>query len=447
MTINPSSDDQHPSAEAPAKSLYAVPGNGDDLRKALNWGIRNDIGMRCGKDFRPISSMENVVAGLSTPLWQGVLALNEFSGVIEKRKPPPFATNACAGEWLDIDDAELTLWLQRQHDLHATDGDIAKGVLHIASSNRYHPIRERLQALTWDGDDRLTMMLPEYFGAPFAGDLAPWQDREKYIRAVGTRWMIGAVSRIFAPGSKFDYVLILEGPQRRYKSTSLRVLALEDHWCLDTPIAIGTKDAYEAIRAKWIVEIAEWESMNRAEAAAAKAFISSPQDHYRASYGRRAATILRQCVFAGTTNADQYLKDDTGNARFLPVTIGTIDISRLRRDREQLWAQAVHLYRQGEPCQLTHDELGWAAGEQEDRYIGDSYESIIATWARGRLEFTIVEVLGDALKLETAKQTKAEQTRVGACLKRLGWRRKRVRASGGSLEYRYVRADTAEVSQ
>src|SRR5581483_7104435 len=180
-----------------------------------------------------------------------------------------------------------------------------------------HPVKAYLHALLWDGVQRVDTWLSAYLGA---------EDTE-YARAVGSRWLISAVARIYRPGVKADCCLILEGPQGIKKSTALRTLAGE--YFTDELADLGSKDAALQIRGVWIVEISELDSLARSEIASIKAFMSRTADRFRPPFGKRVVECPRQCVFAGTVNHTEYLRDETGARRFWPVLCGTIDIEAL----------------------------------------------------------------------------------------------------------------------
>jgi putative DNA primase/helicase len=302
----------------------------------------------------------------------------------------------------------------------------------VSRDNRVHPIKDYLSALKWDGTCRINEWLMKYLGAVtnHGGDC------RGYLGNIGSWWLMGAVARIFSPGCRFDYVLIFEGKQGAYKSTALRILGGE--WTLDTPILIGDKDAYQALRGKWIVELAELDSLNKAEATRAKAFFSSPIDSYRPSYGRRVIDVPRQCVFSGTTNEEAYLRDGTGNRRFWPVNATTIKPDELRAIRDQLWAEAVYRYQQGEQYWPTQAHEDMFEVQQSLRLIEDPWESLIAQWlAQPEIAIqvstqgiTTLQVLRDAIDIDPAKMDeRAMQMRVAKALRNLGLKRRQVSAS------------------
>src|ERR1019366_3150309 len=205
----------------------------------------------------------------------------------------------------------------------------------VAREHPFHPVRDYLNSLKWDGVKRIDDWLGPYLGA----------DPSDYVRGVGSKWLIGAVARIREPGCKNDTCLILEGEQGTLKSTALRTLT--DPWFTDDIAELGTKDSALQLRGVWLIELSELASMHPSEISRTKAFMSRNTDRFRPPFGRRPIEVPRECFFAGTVNQSAYLRDETGGRRFWPVKRGAINIAELRRDRDQLWAEAVHQYGAG----------------------------------------------------------------------------------------------------
>jgi putative DNA primase/helicase len=256
----------------------------------------------------------------------------------------------------------------------------------------------------------------------------PSEKYAAYLRSVGSKWLIAAVARIYRPGCKADYVIIFEGPQGIGKSTCCRILA-GDGWFADEIADLGTKDSAQDLRGKWIVELAEVAALRRGEIERVKAFVSRNVDHYRPSYGRRSMDFPRQCVFAGTTNADAYLADETGNRRFWPVKVTGLQLDALVRDRDQLWAEAVSRFRAGESWWLDQEVEAFAAEEQEQRRQGDPWEEPILDWLgrQTKAEHTVAEILQGALVREVGDWTQRDMNRVVRCLRANGYERVQVR--------------------
>jgi len=215
---------------------------------------------------------------------------------------------------------------------------------------------------------------------------------ELHSRAVGARWLISAVARIFRPGAKADCCLILEGPQGIRKSTALRTIAGE--YFTDELADLGSKDAAMQTRGVWIIELSELDNLSHAEVARIKAFMSRTTDRFRPPYGMRLVESPRQCVFAGTVNHSSYLRDETGGRRFWPVVCGQIDVDALAGDRDQLWAEAKARFESGSAWWLdTIDLVQLATDQQEARYEGDPWEEVIGPWLENKESTTISELL------------------------------------------------------
>ena len=373
---------------------------------------------------RILPVLANAIAAFRhAPDWGGVLAFNEFGFGTVVLKPAPWGV-VPNGEWTDHEDRLATEWLQRQGILVSVEV-AGQAVQTAARDHPFHPIRTYLQGLEWDGVERVDRWLSSYLGA---------EDTE-YSRAVGSRWLISAVARIFRPGAKADCCLILEGPQGIRKSTALRTLA--GQYFTDELADLGSKDAAMQTRGVWIIELSELDSLSHSEVARIKAFMSRTTDRFRPPYGMRLVESPRQCVFAGTVNHSTYLRDETGGRRFWPVACGRIDVDALAHDRDQLWAEAKERFDAGAVWWLESAELiRMATDQQIDRYEGDPWEEVIAPWLEGHPSVSISEVLEKCLQKAHALWTQTDKNRAARCLRALGWERYRER-HGSRLEWRY----------
>jgi predicted P-loop ATPase len=268
----------------------------------------------------------------------------------------------------------------------------------------------------------------KYLGAP---------DTE-FVRAVSGMFLIAGVARILRPGCKADCVLVLEGPQGILKSTALKTLA--GPWFTDELADLGTKDAAQQLSGVWIIEMSEMEGVERGQVNRIKSFVSRSVDRYRPPYGHRTIEQPRQCVFAGTVNHDEYLRDETGGRRFWPVQCTNIDIEGLASVRDQLWAEARDRYQADEAWWLNTERLQTAAAEeQRDRYQSDPWQDPICKYLLGKDEVTIEEILERELRigidhhgnLNPGKWSQGDKNRVARCLRHEGWDRKQVRRANG----------------
>lgn len=232
-------------------------------------------------------------------------------------------------------------------------------LLMLAERNVTNPLTEWLSGLTWDGTTRVEQLFPRYFKTA----------DDDYTRAVSVCFMIGAIKRAFEPGCKFDTMPVLKGKQGKSKSTGIKALFGAD-WFSDADLNLRDKDAAVMLQGKWVHEFAELQGMTRAEVSAMKAFFSRGEDRLRPAYGRSVIALPRRCVFIGTVNEGGYLRDQTGNRRYWPLEVGgedgeaMVDVEAIKADREQLWAEAVAMYRSGVSADLA-PHLWELAGERQ----------------------------------------------------------------------------------
>ena len=375
----------------------------------------------------PKACLQNALIALEhASEWQVVLGFDESTLRVVARASPPWPSRAVPFPWSDQDDVRAAAWMQ-QHGIMVSKEVVGQAVQTVARKFTFHPIRDYLNELVWDAIPRMDDFLTLYLGV----------ESSDYVRAVGRKFLIGAVARVFRPGCKNDTCLVLEGPQGTLKSTALKVMAGE--WFTDEIADLGSKDAALQLRGAWIVELAELDAMSRAETSRIKAFMSRSTDRFRPPYGRHVIEVPRESVFAGTVNHEAYLKDETGGRRFWPIRCGLVRVADLRRDRDQLWAEAVVRFKAGESWWIDSRELKeWAADEQKQRYEEDPWQPIIATYIQDRPYVTSEQILGQCLKKQPAMWSQLDKIRIARCFRALGWTRKRApKDEEGSRAWRY----------
>lgn len=344
--------------------------------------------------------------------WKGRLRFDAFRQQFTVDQQP----------WSDSATIELKAWLER----HWIEGEVKTATVYeaveaVAYRHAYHPVKDYLIGLVWDGIERCSTFFSDFCGTP----LTP------YSEAVARSLFISAVARMLTPGCKVDTMIVLEGAQGIGKSKLVQALFATD-WHMEITEAPGGLDFYQSLRGKWIGEFAELSAFGKTDQNRIKQALSSTSDTYRASYARHAATYLRQFIFIGNTNRKEYLADETGARRYLPITCTEIYPDAVASIRDQLWAEAVVRFHRGEKWWEIPD----AEREQDARYQQDAWEEVIADWLRGRQKVTVSEVMNQCLELKIERQGRSEQTRVGHILHRLQWHKKQ--ASSGDRHRFYV---------
>ena len=309
-----------------------------------------------------------------------------------------------------------------------SDNTVEKAVRSYAYKHKRNCLVNWLDSLhlRWDGKTRLDNWLINYCGA----------EDDVYVQEAGRCWLLGAVSRAYSPGCKFDNCLILEGKQGIGKTTALEILS--NGWVVQLK-TFNDEKAIENIQGKWIIEIEELDAFNRSETDTIKSFISARKDTYRVKYNKHSEDRLRTCVFAGTTNKNNYLQDETGARRFWPVWCNQIDLEALARDRDQILAEAVHRYKEGESVLMNKEAAALALENQSARYQGHSWEEIISEYCEDKEEVTRQEIYEKALGIDPQQWDRGKDTTIGKIMSHLGWQRKQRRING-SKQSVYVRA-------
>lgn len=321
------------------------------------------------KSGKLLCNIANIILILENdPALAGHIVHDLFTGMDSAKDGLPWNKNA--NQWTDTDDANLRVWLEKHYDITGKE-KIADALTAVLTRHSYHPIRDYLNGLTWDGVPRLDRIIIDYMGA---------EDSE-LNRAMSRKHFVAAVARVFNPGCKYDYCLIMSGAEGIGKSTLLRVMG--GRWFNDSITTLEGKEGMEQLRRAWVVELGELSSIKRSDVEQVKAHLSKQVDIYRAAYARRVLEHPRQCVFCGTTNEALFLKGDTGNRRFWVIPV-VAELRKykdwseaIRRDRDQLWAEAVHYYKLGEPLYLS-EELEAQAKQRQQDFNDDNDDPIVA---------------------------------------------------------------------
>lgn len=308
------------------------------------------------------------------------------------------------------------------------DAEAAKAIEFVSSRNGFHPVRDFLNALAWDGIRRLDHVARQILRA------SPESDEEAALVALLLRrWFLSLVARPFEPGCKVDNALILQGAQGIGKSSFFREIARE--WFSDTEMALD-KDAMMQLRGAWIYEWAELENVTRRhEESRVKAFLTSREDKYRPPFGRAPITVKRSGVIVGTTNREDFLHDPSGSRRFWVVPVGAVDLEHLRSHREQLLAEAVSAYRVREPWWLSEAEED-ARERLAARFADvDPWESDVLGYSEKQEHVRTRDVLLDVLGLTLDKVDRRADMRVAGILRRHGYVPRQARLDGQKGRY------------
>jgi putative DNA primase/helicase len=346
----------------------------DDFGESFNEDADNSWLGKLQVDRRgiPLPSIDNALLILRhDPALKGLFALNKFDIREIATRDMPWRKITIVNQFLkDSDDSALRHYFEKRYSFRNRQA-VQDALAINVEQNAFHPVKNYLSNLSWDGATRIDTLLIDYLGA---------SDSE-FTRQVIRKVMVAAVKRIYHPGAKFDYVLTLVGPQGAGKSTFVQKIGMS--WYSDSFGTIQGKEAYDSIQGVWIMEMGELAGLRKAEMETIKHFISKCEDRYRVAYGKRTETFPRQCIFIGTTNNREFLNDPTGNRRFWPVDVAVKDTVRsIWRDLnqseiDQLWAEAVTLYKAGESVFLDKDLELQATEIQGDHTELDERTSIV----------------------------------------------------------------------
>lgn len=320
-----------------------------------------------GRIEKTISNVTTVLE--HDPLLKGRIVTDEFASCGMVLGAMPWDQRPEKRRWTDVDYAGYYRYMETFYSLTGRE-KLDNGLLIVSSQNRINDVREYLTGLKWDGVKRLDTLLIDYLGA----------DDTPYTRAVIRKSLCAAVARAVVGGVKYDYMPIFTGPQGIGKSTFLATLGRD--WFSDSLTTFEGKEAAELIQGTWLNEIGELTAMTKQETSAVKQFLSKTHDIYRAAYGRQTSKYPRRCVFFGTSNDSEFLKDATGNRRFWPVDVGLHDAKKsvwedLPKEVDQIWAEAYCYWMLGEPLYLSKDVEALAEEQQESHRESHAKEGII----------------------------------------------------------------------
>lgn len=378
-----------------------------------------------------LSNESNLVEILKNdPRWQGLVSFDLLANDVVWTRPPSFTQflpRKVSEKWVDEDDVSAVAWLQKEWGFDYAFRNVRGPVVLVARQREFCPIKKRLSVLVWDGVPRVDHWLSAYCGAKSS----------EYTRLVGKWWLVSAVARVFNPGCQVDHALVLEGEQGVGKSSAFRVLAFDGEFFTDDLRGLGDVECAKQLRSKWICELSELAAITRKDLETVKSFVTRRIDNYRPSYGRSSMDFPRRVVFGATVNPVEgqgYLKDVTGDRRWWPVKVGEIDLVAMGRDRDQVWAEAVTLYKSGEAWHPTKDQARRVLRpEQTTRREVDAFEYPLADWlestVRGGECVTMEKILTVGLGIAVERHG-AAINRVRKALHVLGWESRNTRDHG-----------------
>lgn len=352
-----------------AAEAFSTPIVADKEPEDLHWMERLQVNSKTGI---ALSTTDNICIILENdPALRGKWYLDEFMQrvLVVQQLPWELPENFKVRAWSDNDDGGLRHHLEKYYGIVGI-GKIADAYSEVTNRKRYNKLKDYLARCQWDGVARIDRLLVDYFGA---------EDSE-YVHQVTRKTLVAAVARVFAPGTKFDNMLILSGRQGVGKSTFFKKLGLE--WYSDSLTTFDGKDAMEQVQGNWIIEAGELAGFNRSEMNAVKNFLSKQEDQYREPYGKRKSYYPRQCIIVGTTNDKEFLKDRTGNRRFWPVDLGKQEATKnvwrdLPAEIPLIWAEAVYYYTVGETLFISGEAEEEAIRQQEGHKIDNVKEGMI----------------------------------------------------------------------
>lgn len=375
----------------------------------------------------------------ATPAWNGALRFNMLTENYEicgSSFPPKDGAKGPPRAFRDPQDTLVAeMYFQANGFAKASKNMTLDALAAVAHQHAYHPVRDYLSKLAWDGTERVQKLFWHYFNAEVPETETELYPHLDYLQHISTGFMVGAVARIIQPGCKHDHVPVVVGRERFLKSSAIRALCHDPAWFSDdiSPNLIE-RDTKESLAGKWLIELAEIPHIQK-ETERVKAFFSRCIDRYRSAYGRINQDHARQCVFIGTSNHLEFV-DVTGNRRFWPFRVaGPIDVAAIVADRDQLWAEAVALYQKGIEWWLPPRIEDIAADQQAAFIDQDIWENLIIKWLESHdrpftLEDLFAQNTGITPYREASAVDKRDQMRAARCLIKLGLIKRQQRING-----------------
>lgn len=391
--------------------LAIVPNPGDSPLAPDIMGTWERLGVPMNRQGNVAATIDNAARALhGLPEFKGFVWYDEFYAKYLTTWKATQLEKTAPREWQDSDDLELQLYFQRSLGLiRATDRMANHAMRLFACRDVRNEPRDWLKTLQWDGVARIGTFFADYMGA----------HPGLYTASVSENFWTGMAARIYRPGCKLDNMVVLYGGQGIFKSTSIALIG--GKWATELHSSLTNKDFYLDLQGKIICEISELGSFKNSDLAAIKAAISRPTDRLRAPYAKASADFPRSCVFVGTTNDPQFLKDDTGGRRFWPITVGKIDRDKIEKDREQLFAEAVARFKTGAPWYRIPQDAAEAV--QESHRQADDWEEPIQDWLTGKMEAASFEIAEKCLMVPMGKVDQVVSRRICRILVRLGWKK------------------------
>lgn len=371
------------------------------------WDKLGIVSTKNGNALPSLDNAEKVLTGIpeiKNAIWYDEFHNRYFTDFdLETWKTVP------AHEWTDADILNMTMFMQRAINLKKmSDETVAKAAMYYANKNVRNEPKDWMESLIWDGKERIDRFFIDCLGA----------DDSEYTRSASKNMWIGLIARIYKPGCQVDNMVILEGNQGAFKTTTLRTIG--GKWYTAINESVQSKDFFLVLHGRMIIEIPEMHTFSRADVNKIKQIITCTTDRFRMPYARTAQDHPRQSIFIGTTNDSHYLSDPTGGRRFWPVKCNRIDVELMQEQRDQLFAEAVAKYKKGDLWWLMPAEE--TAKAQEERRNHDAWEDQISYFLIEKDVTTTIDIMA-YMKIDIANVDILKQRRLGSVMRVLGWKK------------------------